>query len=112
MTGDPTPGVLLKGDDGTHYFIPNTDLSGYAVRDVPEPLAAGADVAPNVPRLPAFAVQRVEGDAGGESETAAVTPMPEAGSETAAVTPMPESGSEAAAFVPMPEDRPPGADQA
>lgn len=112
MTGEPTPGVLLKAADGTHYFIPETDLSGYAVRDVPEPLAAGADVAPNVPRLPAFAVQRVTGGAGGESETAAVTPMPEAGSETAAVTPMPEAGSEAVAYTPMPEDRPRGAEQA
>jgi hypothetical protein len=93
VTGEPTPGVLLKGEDGNHYFIPKTDLSQYAVGDVPEHLAAGADVAPNVPRLHAFSVQRVEG-----------------GSDAARM-PMPEGESEAAAFVPMPEGGPSGAKQ-
>jgi hypothetical protein len=94
LTDQPTSGVLLKGEDGTHYFIPHTDLSGYAVSDVPEPLTAGADVGPNVPRLHAFSVQRVE-----------------PGSETTSVTPMPEGGSEAVAYVPMPEGGPSGAQQ-
>ena len=91
MTGETTPGVLLRGEDGTHYFIPKTDLSGYAVTNVPEPLSAGADVAANVPRLHAFAVER----AGGED--AARMPMPEAGSDAAAFTPMPEGGPAASA---------------
>lgn len=91
MTEGTTEGVLLRGEDGTHYFIPKTDLSGYAVSDVPEPLTAGAGVADNVPRLHAFSVQRVD---------------------DAARMPMPEAGSEAAAFVPMPEGGPSGARQA
>ena len=91
MTEETTPGVLLRGEDGTHYFIPQTDLSGYAVTNVPEPLGAGADVAANVPRLHAFAVER----AGGED--AARMPMPEAGSDAAAFTPMPEGGPAASA---------------
>lgn len=86
MTGESTPGVLLKGEDGTHYFIPHTDLSQYAVADVPEPLTAGGDVAENVPRLHAFSVQRVGG------EDAAHMPMPEGAAETAAFMPMPEGG--------------------
>ena len=118
MSEEPTPGVLLKGEDGTHYFIPKTDLSGYAVSDVPAPLQAGADVADNVPRLHAFSVQRVAGasDAAhtpmpeGGSD-AAHTPMPEAGSETVAFTPMPEGASETVAVTPTPEAGPPGADQ-
>lgn len=97
MTGESTPGVLLKGEDGTHYFIPKTDLSQYAVSDVPAPLAAGADVADNVPRLHAFSVSRVE--------DAARMPMPEGG-EDAARMPMPEGASESAAFIPMPEGGP------
>ena len=105
MSEEPTPGVLLKGEDGTHYFIPKTDLSGYAVSDVPAPLQAGADVAENVPRLHAFSVQRVAGS------DAAHTPMPEAGSETVAFTPMPEGASETVAVTPTPEAGPPGADQ-
>jgi hypothetical protein len=97
--------VLLKGEDGTHYFIPQTDLSGYAVKDVPEPLQAGADVAGNVPRLPAFSVQRTAGAA-----DAAQTPTPEGGSEAVAFTPMPE-GSGAVAVTPTTEGPPPGAEQ-
>jgi hypothetical protein len=83
--------VLLRGEDGTHYFIPKTDLAGYAVTNVPEPLTAGADVATNVPRLHAFAVER----AGGED--AARMPMPEGGSDAAAFMPMPEGGPAAGA---------------
>ena len=92
LSKEPTPGVLLKGEDGTHYFIPKTDLSGYAVSDVPAPLQAGADVAENVPRLHAFSVQRVAGSDAARSD-AAHTPMPEAGSETVAFTPMPEGAT-------------------
>ena len=106
MTGEPTPGVLLKGEDGTHYFIPKTDLSGYAVSDVPESLQAGADVADNVPRLHAFSVQRVAG-----GSDAAHTPTPEGASETVAFTPTPEGASETVAVTPTPEAGPPGADQ-
>jgi len=84
--------VLLRGEDGTHYFIPKTDLSGYAVTNVPEPLTAGADVSANVPRLHAFAVDR-------------------AGGEDAARMPMPEAGSDAATFMPMPEGGPAGSAQ-
>ncbi len=105
MTGEPTPGVLLKGEDGTHYFIPQTDLSGYAVSDVPESLQAGADVAGNVPRLPAFSVQR-----GAGASDAAHIPTPEGGSETAAYMPTPEGASEAVAM-PTPEGGPPGSGQ-
>jgi hypothetical protein len=83
--------VLLRGEDGTHYFIPKSDLSGYAVTNVPEPLTAGADVATNVPRRHAFAVER----AGGED--AARMPMPEGGSDAAAFMPMPEGGPAAGA---------------
>ena len=87
MSGEPTPGVLLKGEDGTHYFYPlHTNLSGNAVADVPAPLTAGGDVADNVPRLHAFSVQRVD------AESAAAMPMPEGGAEAAAASvPMPES---------------------
>lgn len=105
MTGEPTPGVLLKGEDGTHYFIPHADLSGYAVSDVPKVLQAGADVAANVPRLPAFSVQRVA-----DASDAVQIPTPEGGSETAAFTPTPEGASEAVAM-PTPEGGPPGAEQ-
>lgn len=90
MTEETTPGVLLRGEDGTHYFIPKTDLSAYAVSNVPEPLTAGADVAANVPRLHAFAVERAGGDD-------ARMPMPEAGSDAAAFMPMPEGGPAAGA---------------
>lgn len=106
MSDEPTPGVLLRGEDGSHYFIPKADLSAYAAKDVPEALQAGADVAANVPRLHAFAVQRTAG-----ASDVAQTPMPEGGSETAAFTPMPEGGSEAAAVTPMPEGGPPGPEQ-
>lgn len=105
MTGEPTPGVLLKGKDGTHYFIPQTDLSGYAVSNVPEPLQAGPDVSDNVPRLPAFSVHRAAG-----ASDAAQTPTPEGGSEAVAFTPMPE-GSSSAAVTPTTEGPPPGAEQ-
>ena len=105
MTGEPTPGVLLKGEDGTHYFIPHTDLSGYAVSDVPKVLQAGADVAANVPRLPAFSVQRVA-----DASDAVHIPTPEGGSEPAVFIPTPEGASEAAA-TPTPEGGAPGAEQ-
>jgi hypothetical protein len=104
MSTESTPGVLLKGEDGTHYFIPHSDLSGYVVTNVPEALQAGADVAANVPRLHAFAVQR--------TSDAAHMPTPEGASETAAFMPTPEGPSETAAVTPMPEGGPSSPDQA
>ncbi len=106
MSGEPTPGVLLKGEDGTHYFIPHADLSGYAVSDVPESLQAGADVAANVPRLPAFSVHRAADAARmptpeGESDAARM-PTPE-GESDAARMPTPEGGPETAVYMPTPE---------
>jgi hypothetical protein len=86
VTDESTPGVLLQGEDGTHYFIPHTDLSGYAV-SIPKPLAAGADVADNVPRLHAFSVKRVD-----DESAASIVPMPEGGQAAAILVPMPEAG--------------------
>jgi len=101
---EPTPGVLLRGEDGTHYFIPSSDLSAFAVTNVPEALQAGADVAGNVPRLHAFAVQR--------TSDAAHMPTPEGAAETAAFTPTPEGPSETASVTPTTEGGAPGAEQA
>jgi len=36
MNGETPNGVLLKAADGSHYFIPATDLSKYAEPDVTE----------------------------------------------------------------------------
>jgi hypothetical protein len=80
MSDEATPGVLLKGADGKHFFIPHTDLSKYAVEGSPD---AGGELAAGAPRVDAFAVQRGAGD-----ETAAFMPMPE--DSAAAYMPMPE----------------------
>lgn len=61
MADEPTRGVLLRGADGSHYFIPHTDLSGYAVDDPPADLAEHLDA--KAPRLAAFQVQRASEDA-------------------------------------------------
>jgi hypothetical protein len=61
MTDAPTSGVLLRGADGSHYFIPHSDLSSYAVKD-PHPQAA-EQVEANAPRLDAFDVQKAGEDA-------------------------------------------------
>jgi len=61
MTDAPTSGVLLKAADGSHYFIPLSDLSGYAVND-PHPQAA-EHVEANAPRLDGFDVEQAGEDA-------------------------------------------------
>jgi hypothetical protein len=66
---DGTPGVLLKGEDGSHYFIPHTDLSRFSVGDVGD---AGDQVAQAAPRIDAFSVRR-----GGGEVDVAFFPMPE-----------------------------------
>jgi hypothetical protein len=81
MSDEATPGVLLKSADGSHFFIPHTDLSKYAVEASAD---AGGEVAAGAPRVDAFAVQRPEGD----ESAAAYMPMPE--NSAAAYMPMPE----------------------
>lgn len=54
MTGETPEGVLLKGSDGSHYFIPKTDLSQYAAPQVTDD--ASDQVARTAPRLDAFSV--------------------------------------------------------
>jgi hypothetical protein len=73
MSDEKTPGVLLKSDDGNHYFIPAADLSQYAVGDLEAGVSDG--VARAAPQVHAFAVKR----SGGESGAAPATfdPMPE-----------------------------------
>jgi hypothetical protein len=60
MTDAPTPGVLLKAADGSHYFIPHSDLSEFAVD---EPSDEAAEHLQDAPRVDAFEVQRAGGDA-------------------------------------------------
>ena len=60
MAEESTPGVLLKSADGSHYFIPQSDLSGYSVESPPNELADKLDA--QAPRVDAFQVQRA-GDA-------------------------------------------------
>jgi hypothetical protein len=60
MADEPTRGVLLKGADGTHYFIPHTDLSGFTVEG---PSAeVGEHVQANAPRLDAYQVQQASAE--------------------------------------------------
>jgi hypothetical protein len=54
MNDETQSGVLLKGADGSHYFIPAADLSQYAAGDVPQD--AADDVARTAPRLDAFSI--------------------------------------------------------
>jgi hypothetical protein len=62
MTTDaPTPGVMLRAADGSHYFIPHTDLSEYTVEK--PPAEVGEHLDQNAPRVDAFEVQRAGGDA-------------------------------------------------
>jgi hypothetical protein len=67
MTDEATPGVLLTGEDGKHYFIPNSDLSQYAVGDVGDAAERVADAAP---QIAAFSVSR-----GDEDDVIAFFPM-------------------------------------
>ena len=80
MSDDGTPGVLLRGADGNHFFIPHTDLSKYALDSAPE---TGDAFETESVHVEAVAVQ--------QSDDAGAT----------AFMPMPEGG--AAAFMPMPE---------
>ena len=80
MSDESTPGVLLKGADGKHFFIPHTDLSQYAVEGSSD---EDSEVAAGAPRVEAFSVQRGEG-----GDTDAYMPMPE--DSAAASMPMPE----------------------
>jgi hypothetical protein len=61
MTDETQSGVLLKGADGSHYFIPAADLSRYAVGDIPQD--AGDEVARTAPRLDAFSIDSSSVDA-------------------------------------------------
>jgi hypothetical protein len=70
---DEKPGVLLKSDDGNHYFIPAADLSKYAVGDLPTEVSEG--VASAAPQLNAFSVKRSAGES--DAAPAAFTPFPE-----------------------------------
>ena len=54
MTEGNPNGVLLKGADGSHYFIPETNLTQYAVPHVTPEL--GDEVANTAPRLDAFSI--------------------------------------------------------
>ena len=58
MNEQSTEGVLLKSEDGSHYFIPYSDLSQYAAHRPNE-----ADVAPEAPRVDALSVSRTGTDA-------------------------------------------------
>jgi hypothetical protein len=54
MTDETPNGVLLKGADGSHYFIPTADLSQYSVPHVTDDM--GDQVARTAPRLDAFPI--------------------------------------------------------
>ena len=73
MTDERTPGVLLRGADGGHYFIPEGDLSQYAVGDLPAEVSDG--VARAAPTVPAFSVERSTGSP--DEAAVAIYPMPE-----------------------------------
>ena len=55
MSQEATQGVLLRGADGKHYFIPHTDLSRYALEGTAE---TGGQLEAGAPRVTAFAVQQ------------------------------------------------------
>ena len=58
MNDPSTPGVLLKSEDGSHYFIPYSDLSQYAAQHADE-----ATVDDAAPRVEAFSVSQAGADA-------------------------------------------------
>lgn len=60
MTDETPNGVLLKGADGSHYFIPTSELSKYAAPHVTD--EDSATVASTAPRLDAFSIDRSSGD--------------------------------------------------
>jgi hypothetical protein len=61
MTEGTTPGVLLKGADGSTYFIPHADLSQYATGDLPDEVN---DRVASAPRLDALSVERQDTEGG------------------------------------------------
>ena len=67
MNDPSTSGVLLKSEDGSHYFIPYSDLSQYAAHQPNE-----ADVAAEAPRVEALSVSRT----GTEAYSAAAVAFP------------------------------------
>ena len=58
MNDPSTAGVLLKSEDGSHYFIPYSDLSQYAAHHPNE-----AEVAAEAPTVEALSVSRTGADA-------------------------------------------------
>ena len=60
MTDETPNGVLLKGADGGHYFIPAADLSQYAATHVTDDMSD--EVARTAPRLDAFSIDSSGGD--------------------------------------------------
>lgn len=54
MTDETPTGVLLKGADGNHYFIPAANLSQYGVSHVTDDMTD--EVARTAPRLDAFTI--------------------------------------------------------
>ena len=54
MTDETPNGVLLKGADGSHYFIPAPDLSQYAVPHVKE--EKSDEVTSTAPQLDAYSI--------------------------------------------------------
>jgi hypothetical protein len=67
MNDPSTAGVLLKSEDGSHYFIPYSDLSQYAAHHPNE-----AEVASEAPRVEALSVSRT----GTEAYSAAAVAFP------------------------------------
>jgi len=57
----PNVGVLLKGADGSHYFIPATDLSQYAQPHVSD--KKSSDFTNTAPRLDAYTIDASNADA-------------------------------------------------
>ena len=57
----PKVGVLLKGADGSHYFIPATDLSQYAQPHVTK--EKGGKFASEAPHLDAYSVDASNAEA-------------------------------------------------
>jgi len=67
---DETPnGVLLKGADGSHYFIPATDLSKYAAPQVTEKKTE--EFTRKALRLDAYSVDASSGEKAVEAAIAA-----------------------------------------
>jgi hypothetical protein len=57
----PNVGVLLKAADGSHYFIPATDLAQYAAPHVTEDKSS--DFTSTAPRFDAYTIDASNADA-------------------------------------------------